>query len=98
MGMKGVPEWRAAAKRALTAIISDGVEQQGITQSNAATALGIPQPKVSALMNGRLDGFSLERLIELLGNLGRTVTIEVGRDRPASTSNSVIVREADNER
>jgi predicted XRE-type DNA-binding protein len=98
MGMKGVPEWRAAAKRALAAIISDGVKQQGLTQSNAATALGIPQPKVSALMNSRLDGFSLERLIELLGKFGRTVTIEVGGGRSTSTSNWVIVRETDNER
>ncbi len=96
--MRGGLEWRADAKRALAAIISDGVRQQGLTQSNAAATLGISQPKVSALMNGRPEGFSLERLIELLANLGRTVTIEVGRDRPASTSNSVIVREADNER
>ena len=95
--MTGGPEWRVDAKRAWQQSSAAGL-RRGLTQSNAAITLGISQPKVSALMNGRLDGFSLERLIELLGNLGRTVTIEVGRSRPALPSNSVIVRQIDDER
>jgi predicted XRE-type DNA-binding protein len=89
---KGAPEWRADAKRSLAAIVCDGIKQQGLTQGNAAVALGISQPKVSALMNGRLDGFSLERLIDLLGNLGCTVTIEVSRGHRAARTHFVTVR------
>jgi predicted XRE-type DNA-binding protein len=44
--------------------------------------LGITQPKVSALLNGRLDGFSTERLIRFLNALGCDVRISVSRPHP----------------
>jgi predicted XRE-type DNA-binding protein len=37
----------------------------------------VSQPKISALRNGRLDGFSAERLIRFLNALGRDVRITV---------------------
>ena len=37
----------------------------------------LDQPKVSALMNGRLAGFSSDRLIRLLATLGQDVEIVV---------------------
>jgi predicted XRE-type DNA-binding protein len=95
--MKGPPQWRADAKRSLAAIVCEGIKKQGLTQDNAAVALGISQPKVSALMNGRLDGFSLERLIELLGNLGRTVKIQVSRGHRTSRTHFVTVSETGTE-
>jgi len=48
-----------------------------LTQAGAAEILGIDQPKVSALMRGKLAGFSLERLIHFLNALGRDVQIVV---------------------
>jgi predicted XRE-type DNA-binding protein len=43
----------------------------------AAQLLGIDQPKVSALMRGKLTGFSLERLLRFMNILGRDVEIVV---------------------
>ena len=43
--------------------------------------LGIDQPKISALMRGKLDGFSIDRLLRFLNALGRDIEIVV---RPAS--------------
>lgn len=37
-----------------------------LTQRAAAAILGISQPKISNLLNGRLSGFSVERLTEFL--------------------------------
>lgn len=42
--------------------IHDILKQQKLTQAIAAELLGIDQPKVSALMRGKLSGFSMERL------------------------------------
>ena len=39
--------------------------------------LGIDQPKVSALKQGKLSGFSIERLMRLLLVLGRDIEITV---------------------
>lgn len=67
----------AFAKAELTAKISEIIEAKGLTQAAAAKILGIDQPKVSALLRGKLDGFSTERLIRFLNALGRDVEIVV---------------------
>ncbi len=43
----------------------------------AAARMGIDQPKVSAIVNGRLANFSSERLMRLLTALGRDIEITV---------------------
>ena len=47
------------------------------TQTQAADVLGIDQPKVSALMQGRLTGFSIDRLLRFLLALDRDVEIVI---------------------
>ena len=75
------PEERLAKAR-LASMIYDIISERGLTQVEAAKILGINQPKVSALRNGRLAGFSLERLFSLLRKLDRDIEIVV-RERPA---------------
>jgi predicted XRE-type DNA-binding protein len=53
------------------------ITQRGLTQVDAAAALGVAQPNISALINGRLSGFSVERLIRFLNALGSDVEIVV---------------------
>ena len=76
----GAPE-EALAKAELTAKIAQIIEAKGLTQAAAARVLGIDQPKVSALLRGKLTGFSTERLIKFLNALGRDVEIVI-RERP----------------
>ena len=64
-------------KAELARKISSIVTSQNMTQSEAAEILGIDQSKVSALMNGRLSGFSTTRLFRFLNALGRDVEIVV---------------------
>ena len=54
------------AKAALGYRIRAVIAARGWTQVQAAAALGIAQPNVSALMAARLSGFSIERLLRLL--------------------------------
>jgi pimeloyl-ACP methyl ester carboxylesterase len=57
--------------------ISAQVAVRQLTQTEAAELLGTDQPKVSALLRGRLRGFSVERLLRLLLTLGSDVGIRV---------------------
>lgn len=53
------------------------IERRRLTQVAAASLMGIDQPKVSALLNGRLANFSSDRLMRLLTALGQDVEITV---------------------
>ena len=70
------PEERLA-KAALARELARLLRVQGLTQTAAAERLGIDQPKISHLLNGRLAGFSTDRLIGFLTALGRDVEIVV---------------------
>jgi predicted XRE-type DNA-binding protein len=73
------------AKAELAVKIISEIERRGLTQSRAASLLGLDQPKVSALKQGRLSGFSIERLLRLVLLLGNDVDI-VTRRTPKSRS------------
>ena len=52
------------------------IEKQKLTQAEAAMRLGIAQSRVSDLVRGKWDKFSLEMLITLEARLGRTIRVE----------------------
>jgi predicted XRE-type DNA-binding protein len=72
-------------KAELARKISSIITKQQMNQSEAAALLGIDQPKISALINGKLSGFSTVRLFRFLNALGRDVEIVV-KTKPESRS------------
>ena len=72
-GLDDAPELKL--KAAVLGQINALLEARCLTQVATARLLGIPQPKVSALRNGKLHGFSLERLFALLLRLDCRVEI-----------------------
>ena len=69
------------AKADLVFKLSAIIEKRGLSQVQAAELLGVNQPKISALLRGHLDGFSLDRIVKFLAALDQTVLIRV---RPKS--------------
>jgi predicted XRE-type DNA-binding protein len=67
------------AKLRLAYALNRVVEHRGLTQAAAATLLGLSQPKVSALRNYKLAGFSVERLMNLLTALDQDIEIVIRR-------------------
>ena len=59
------------------------MDAQRLTQAAAAARLGLKQPKVSALRNYKLEGFSVERLMVLLNALDQDIEIVI-RKKPRS--------------
>lgn len=70
------------AKANLALHIRKTIEDRKLTQAQAAALLGLDQPKVSLIINGRLDGFSTDRLMRFLNDLGCDVKIWVSAPHP----------------
>ena len=64
-------------KAQLAGLVRQVIARRRLSQVAAAAIMGIDQPKVSALINGRLANFSSQRLMNLLTALGQDVDITV---------------------
>ena len=69
-------------KTRLAFAINKLLKSRRLKQRETAELLGIPQPKVSAIKNYRLDNISVERLMEFLTALDQDVEIRI---RPRAT-------------
>jgi predicted XRE-type DNA-binding protein len=68
-------------KTRLAYVLNEIIKSRKLKQVEVAQLLNLPQPKVSALKNYRLDGFSVERLLEILTALNQDIEILI---RPRS--------------
>ncbi len=81
----GLPDPQERAFKAdLAVCISRAMKDKGLNQTELGALVGLPQPKVSALLRGRLNGFSIDRLLNILNRLGRTVEVRVREEESAS--------------
>ena len=59
------------------------IERRSLTQARAASLLGVTQPRVSDLIRGRLNLFSLDTLVDMAGRAGFKVGIRLSRRKVA---------------
>jgi predicted XRE-type DNA-binding protein len=72
------PETRNLALRSEVMIrIEEYVERSGMTQARAATRLGLTQPRLNALLKGKIDQFSLDALVNAAARAGLKVDVLV---------------------
>jgi len=91
LGYPNAEEQQTKAK--LVSQIAKLIERQGLTQTEAATRLGIDQPKVSAMLAGRFRGFSVYRLMCFIAALGGEVEIVThAHDNHVTRSERIAVR------
>ena len=57
--------------------LEEHIKAQGWTQKEAATRLGVTQPRISDLMRGKIDLFSIDSVVGLLTTAGLRVEINV---------------------
>jgi len=70
-------------KLRLAHVINGVIARRRLTQAAAAERLRVSQPKVSALANYKLEGFSVDRLMTFLTALDQDVEIVI-RNKPRS--------------
>jgi predicted XRE-type DNA-binding protein len=81
----------ALAKAELVRRIRGLIEEKKLTQVKAADLLGLDQPKVSALLRGKVDGYTIDRLFRYLNALGQRVEITVRPARESGTGARMMV-------
>ncbi len=89
LGLKHPEELLAKAQ--IVQRIADIIAERKLTQARAAKVLGIDQPKVSALLRGKLDGFSTDRLFRFLNALGRDVEIVIRTARNEGDADTSVI-------
>jgi len=75
LGFEDAEEMKAKSIFAIH--IRRSIKELNMTQAAAAEKIGINQPKISAIMNGKLDGFTTDRLMHYLNKLGCDVELKV---------------------
>src|SRR5437867_6604560 len=59
----------------LMASLQKLISSRGLKQAQAAKVLGVTQPRVSNLIRGRIDLFSIDTLVDMLARLGISVKL-----------------------
>jgi predicted XRE-type DNA-binding protein len=92
LGVRDAQEKQTKARLAVA--LRQVIQERRLSQVAAARVLGINQPKISALVNYRLDGFSVERLMHFLNALDCDVEIIVRKKPRSGRAARTIVSEA----
>jgi predicted XRE-type DNA-binding protein len=64
-------------RSALMATIRGIIEEEGLTQARAAKLFGVTQPRVSDLVRGKIELFSIDALVNMVAATGRHVDISI---------------------
>lgn len=59
--------------------LSKLIQDRGLTQTEAAEILGVTQPRISDLTRGKIDRFSIDTLVAMLGHAGISVRFSTKR-------------------
>ena len=89
LGYLDAPERQTKTRLALA--VNELLKIRSLKQREIALLLGIPQPKLSALKNYRLDYFSVESLMEFLTALNQEVEIMIRPRAKRSKSGRISV-------
>lgn len=65
------------ARSELMMAISEHIRKNGLTQAEAAKLFGVTQPRVSDLVRGKIDLFSIDTLVQMLASAGMRVEMKL---------------------
>lgn len=70
------------ARSALMMSLTEVIRQQDMTQAQAAELFGVTQPRISDLMRGKVNLFSLDTLIDMAATAGMDPTVKTSKPKP----------------
>jgi predicted XRE-type DNA-binding protein len=76
-------------KASLFRTLQRALKETGKPQKDVAKKLGVPQPKISDILNGKMSGFSIERLANYLLKLDYNICLDA-QPAPAGSPGRVI--------
>lgn len=69
------------ARSALMTALAGVIPEHGMTQGEAAALLGVTQPRVSDLVRGKINLFSLDTLIDMAATAGMVLMMKVSKPK-----------------
>lgn len=69
--------------------LAEVIRRQGMTQADAAVLFGVTQPRISDLMRGKINLFSLDTLIDMAATAGMGPVVKVSMPKAAAAKRSV---------
>lgn len=57
--------------------IANTIQSEGFTQAQAAKIMEVTQPRVSALLKGRINDFRLDMLVNMAHRLGLSISLDI---------------------
>ena len=57
--------------------IESYIKEKGMTQTQASELMGVSRPRISDVMRGRIDKFTIDALVDMLSRAGRKVAVTV---------------------
>jgi predicted XRE-type DNA-binding protein len=66
-------------RSSLMIALQDHIAQTGMSQSQAAKAFGVTQPRISDLMRGKIDLFAIDSLVNMLARAGLRIELRVSK-------------------
>ncbi len=74
------------ARSTLMMALSDAIQEQDMTQTEAALLIGVTAPRISDLMRGKFNLFSLDSLMDMAATAGMFPVVSVTKPRPVRRS------------
>jgi predicted XRE-type DNA-binding protein len=66
-------------RSSLMIALTEHIKREGLTQARAARLLGVSQPRVSDLIRGKIDLFSIDTLVNMLAAAGLHVEVQIAK-------------------
>ncbi len=66
-------------KSNLMSEIESYINDNNLTQEQAASQMGVSRPRISDVVRGKIDKFTIDALIGMLAKVGRHVVVTVGK-------------------
>lgn len=77
LGYSGEQAANLKLRSSLMIAITKIIRNQGLTQQDAAVLFGVPQPRISELVRGKINLFSIDKLVAMLAHAGIEVDLVV---------------------
>ncbi len=77
LGFEKVEAENLLVRSKLMAAVKSYIEMEGITQTEAAVRFKVAQPRISEIYQGKVELFSVDKLINMLARVGQHVEISI---------------------
>ena len=84
LGFQSLDAENLRLRSELMIVVQKLISSRELTQAQAAVLFGVTQPRVSDLTRGKLDLFSIDTLVNMLGRAGAKVTMYIRQKRKAA--------------